>query len=303
MDDVTETVFRQIVADCSPPDLFFTEFVNVEALCSERGRQATIKRLVFSDKEKPLIAQIWGKNPDNFRTVANDLATMGFAGVDLNFGCPDKKVVRSGSGGGTIQYPEHAKEVIDATRDGLAGRLPLSVKTRIGMTDYDESWLKFLLEQKLDMLTVHLRTVREMSKYPARWQEHAEQIRQLRDEISPSTILVGNGDVNSRAEATALAQKYGYDGIMIGRGVFSDPYVFSSNSQWLDTDKDQKIELYQKHVRLFAQTYPNGERSFETIKKFCKVYISNFKGASELRAELMACKTTNETFQVLQKHN
>ncbi len=303
MDDVTDTVFRQIVAGCSPPDLFFTEFANVEALTSTRGREATMKRLIFTDKEKPLIAQIWGKSPDNFRQVASELATAGFAGLDLNFGCPDKKVVKNGCGGGTINYPDHAKAIIDATRDGLAGRLPLSVKTRLGMLDYDEAWIRFLLEQKLDMLTVHLRTVREMSKYPARWQQHALQIKHLRDEISPSTLLVGNGDVLTYKQAMELAENYTYDGIMIGRGVFQDPYVFSPKSPWSEASDSEKIELYKKHLLLFAQNYPNRERSFDTIKKFCKIYINNFAGASELRAKLMLCKSTDETLNLLQNHN
>lgn len=299
MDDVTETVFRRVVASCHPPDLYFTEFVNVEALQSP-GCESTMKRLYFTDAEKPIIAQIWGKNPDNFRQVASELALMGFAGVDLNFGCPDKKVVKNNTGGGTINVPEHAVEIIQATRLGLAGKLPLSVKTRIGFKDYDEDWIKLLLEQKLDMLTIHFRTVREMSKYPARWEQYAGRIKKLRDEISPGTILVGNGDVIDYAQAHALANQYGYDGIMIARGVFADPFVFSPSSPWADMQPSQKINLYIRHLQLFESTYAPGERSFDTIKKFCKIYINNFPGASDLRAQLMDCKTAQESLELLE---
>jgi tRNA-dihydrouridine synthase len=299
MDDVTETVFRQIVAGCAAPDLFFTEFVNVEALCSP-GRDSAMRRLVFTDKEKPIIAQIWGKNPDNFRKVASELVDMGFAGVDLNFGCPDKKVVRNGTGGGMIKYPDGAREIIQATKEGLDGRLPLSVKTRIGLKEYDEAWIKLLLEQNLDMLTIHLRTVKDMSKVPARWSEYAQRIRQLRDEISPNTLLVGNGDVLSRAQSEELANEYGYDGIMIARGIFRDPYVFAKSSPWKDFSPQQKIDLYKKHLKLFGDTYQTGERSFDTIKKFCKIYINNFSGASELRAKLMNARTVEESLTLLQ---
>lgn len=299
MDDVTDTVFRQIVAGCSKPDLFFTEFVNVEALQSS-GRQIALRRLMFSGSDQPLIAQIWGKNPDNFYKSAQDLVEMGFAGVDLNFGCPDKKVVKNNTGGGTIRVPDQAKEIIDATRRGLGGKLPLSVKTRIGFKEYDESWIRFLLQQQLDMLSVHFRTVREMSKYPARWDLYADKIRQLRDEISPATKLVGNGDVLNRTDAYELAQKYSYDGVMIGRGVFNDPYIFSPNSPWTGMSAKQKIDLYKKHLRLYESTYPNGERKFDPIKKFCKIYVSNFDGASELRAKLMDCKTVEQSLTIIE---
>ncbi len=302
MDDVTETVFRQIVASCVPPDLFFTEFVNVEALCSP-GRESAMRRFVFADTERPIIAQIWGKNPDNFQKVASELAEMGFAGVDLNFGCPDKKVVRNGAGGGMIKYPDGAREIIQATKEGLDGKMPISVKTRIGLKEFDEEWIKFLLSQNLDMLTVHFRTVKEMSKVPARWSEFAEKIRILRDEISPKTLLVGNGDVLSRIQAEELAKKYCYDGIMIARGVFHDPYVFAPKSPWAELSPDEKIQLYIRHLRLFQQTYPGRERSFDTIKKFCKIYINNFAGAGELRVKLMEAKSVEESLNILQNHN
>ncbi len=301
MDDVTDVVFRQIVADCYSPDLFFTEFVNVEALQS-RGREIALRRLMFAD-DRPLIAQIWGKNPDNFYKSAQDLVEMGgFIGVDLNFGCPDKKVVKNGTGGGTINFPGAAKEIITATRSGLGGKLPLSVKTRIGFKDYDEAWIKFLLEQDLDMLSVHFRTVKEMSKYPARWQQHAKRIRELRDQISPQTILVGNGDVTSYHQAAEYAREFGYDGIMIGRGIFGNPYVFSADSPWAELPASDRINLYKQHLNLYASTYPAGERKFDPIKKFCKIYISGFDGASDLRASLMNCRTVVESLTAIDKH-
>ena len=298
MDDVTETVFRRIIADCSPPDLFFTEFVNVDALQSA-GRTSAMKRLVFTAKEKPLIAQIWGKTPENYYKVAKELVEMGFDGVDINMGCPDKSVVKNGCGGGMINNPNMAKEVIDATKAGLNGKLPISVKTRIGFRDYDEEWLKFLLWQKLDMLSIHFRTVKEMSKVPAHW-ELASKIKALRDEISPNTLLVGNGDVLSYSQAQDLAKKHGYDGVMIGRGIFHDPYVFAKDSPWSIMKPAQKIDLYIKHLELFRDTYPNCERSFDSIKKFCKIYINNFAGANELRAQLMMTKTVEESLTLLQ---
>lgn len=292
MDDVTETVFRQVIADCAAPDLFFTEFVNVDALQSA-GRTAAMRRLKFTGKERPLIAQIWGKTPENFYKTARELVGMGFDGVDLNMGCPDKSVVKNACCGAMIQFPDKAVEVIQATSEGLAGALPLSVKTRIGFGSYDEGWLKTLLNQKLNMLSIHFRTVKEMSKVPAHW-ELASDIKKLRDQIAPNTLLVGNGDVLSYAQAVAYAERYDYDGIMIGRGIFQDPFVFSVASQWDEMSALDKVGLFKKHVDLFADTWEEGERPIAPLNKFCKIYINGFDGAKEYRERLMFCKSIDQ---------
>lgn len=292
MDDVTETVFRRIIVESSPPDLLFTEFVNVDALQSA-GRTAAMRRLKFTDREGPLIAQIWGSRPENFYKTAQELVGMGFDGVDINMGCPDKAVVKNGCGGGMIQNPDKAVEVIAATRDGLAGKLPLSVKTRIGFREYDSQWLQLLLEQKLNMLSIHLRTVREMSKVPAHW-ELADDVRKLRDSTAPDTLLVGNGDVTSRAQAEELAQKHAYDGIMIGRGVFHDPFVFSRNSPWAQMSGSDRVQIFKRHVELFSQTWEEGERPIAPLNKFCKIYVNGFPNAKEFREQLMSCRSITE---------
>lgn len=292
MDDVTDTVFRRVIAGCAAPDLFFTEFVNVDALQSA-GRKAALRRLRFTSEERPLIAQIWGKIPENFYKTAEELVAMGFDGVDLNMGCPDKAVVKNGCGGGMIQYPDKAVEIIQATREGLGGKLPLSVKTRIGFRQFDEDWLRTVLKQKLNMLSIHLRTVKEMSKVPAHW-ELAHRVRELRDEVSPTTLLVGNGDVINRAQAVELAKEYNYDGIMIGRGVFQDPYVFTQDSPWETLSPSEKASLFKRHVELFAETWQEGERPVAPLNKFCKIYINGFPGAKEYREKLMSCKNIHE---------
>ena len=297
MDDVTETVFRRVVQNCAPADLMFTEFVNVDALCSA-GRTAALRRLRYEKSEKPLIAQIWGKTPDNFRIVADQLVDMGFDGVDINMGCPDKSVVKNGTGGGMIKYPDHALEVIRATREGLAGRVPLSVKTRIGFNEYDEAWLRAILGEKLNMLSIHFRTVKEMSKVPAHW-ELAGRVRELRDELSPDTLLVGNGDVQSYEQAVTLANEYGYDGVMIGRGIFLDPFVFAKESPWPELTPFSKVEIFKRHVRLFRETWQDGERPIAPLNKFCKIYVNDFPGAKEYRVRLMSCASAEELESVV----
>jgi tRNA-dihydrouridine synthase len=301
MDDVTDTVFRQVITNTAPPDVYFTEFVNVDALQSQ-GREATLKRLKFTDKERPIIAQLWGLKPENFRKTAAELVEMGFDGVDINFGCPDKNVVRNGACSAFI-LPENREEalaIIRAIREG-APSLPLSVKTRLGFNEVDLSWHELLLQEKLNMLTIHGRTKKQMSKVPADWEEIAK-VRELRDRISPSTLIVGNGDVLTRQQGEKLAAKYGLDGIMIGRGVFHDPFVFAKDSPWETYTKQQRLELYLRHVELFAKTWPNNERKVHTLNKFCKTYIQGFDGAKELREKLMNATSTDELLSILM-HN
>ncbi len=297
LDDVTDTVFRQVIASCAAPDLFFTEFTNVDALQSP-GRNSALKRLQFTRKEQPLIAQIWGKTPENFYKTAQELVEMGFVGIDLNMGCPDKAVVKNGCGGGLIQNKQLASEIIQATQEGAAGKIPVSVKTRLGFKEYDPEWIKLVFAHKLNMLSIHLRTVKEMSLVPAHW-ELADEVRGLRDAASPTTALVGNGDVMSRAQADELAQKYQYDGIMIGRGVFHDPFVFSNNSPWETYSKNQKLDLYQKHIELFMATW-HGERKLHTLNKFCKIYVNGFAGSKQLRDRLMHASSAEELLNFLE---
>jgi len=317
MDDVTDTVFRQIVGQCAAPDIYFTEFVNVDALQSP-GRQAALKRLKFTATEKPLVAQLWGLKPENFYKTAKEIADgslaaeanqgdekasgINFDGVDLNFGCPEKNVVRNGACSAMINNRPLAGEVIQATREGLKTKtssLPLSVKTRLGFNEIDFSWPEFLLKQKLNMLSIHGRTRKQMSNVPADWSSIA-RIRELRDALCPATLIVGNGDVETRLQGEALAKEHGLDGIMIGRGIFGDPFVFSTNSPWASYTPEQRMALYKRHVELFAATWPAGSRKVYTLNKFCKTYIQSFDGAKELREKLMAAASTDELQSLLE---
>lgn len=297
MDDVTDSVFRQIVAQTAAPDLYFTEFVNVDGLQSP-GRQNLMKKLQFTAGEQPLIAQIWGKNPENFYKTAQELVDMGFAGIDLNMGCPAKPVVKDGCCSALINNRELALQIIQATQEGAAGRVPVSVKTRLGWNTVDLTWHELLLQQKLSMLTIHGRTKKEMSEVPAHWDLIGE-VRKLRDQLAPQTLIVGNGDVQSRQQGEVLAAQYQLDGIMIGRGIFHDPFAFAQPSPWLGYTRQQRLELYQTHVCLFMQTWPNAERRIATLNKFCKVYVSGFDGAKELRERLMNAQSGQQLLEIL----
>ena len=317
MDDVTDTVFRQVVNSCAPPDLAFTEFVNVDGLMSV-GRPKLLKKLRFDASEKNLVAQLWGLKPENFRAIAEQIADgsmakelglpedCNFVGVDLNMGCPAKSEVQNGACSALIKIEnrELAGQIIDATREGLSGsagqRMPLSVKTRIGFSAIDMTWFEFLLGKDLDMLTVHGRTRKEMSKVPAHW-DVIRQVRKMRDRLAPQTLIVGNGDAVDRAHGLELAEQGGLDGIMIGRGIFQNPFAFSEDGplKWENTDKQARIALYTKHVKLFAETWEKGERPVKTLNKFCKIYINGFDGAKELRERLMAAESTEQLLDIL----
>lgn len=297
MDDVTDSVFRQVIGDCSPPDLYFTEFVNVDGLQSP-GRKSLLKKLQFTEKERPIIAQIWGKNPENYYKTAKELVEMGFDGIDINMGCPAKPVVKTGCCSALINNRELAGQIIHATQEGAAGMIPVSVKTRLGFNDVDLTWHQFLLEHKLNMLTIHGRTKKQMSAVPADW-DKIGQIREMRNKIAPETLIVGNGDVGSRQQGQELAKKHQLDGVMVGRGIFHDPYLFAQNSPWTQKTKHERVGLFRSHVELFAKTWPNGERQLPGLNKFCKIYISGFDGAKELREQLMNARSTDELFTFL----
>lgn len=309
MDDVTDTVFRQVISDCAKPDLFFTEFVNVDGLQSP-GRQKLLNKLKLSAKEGPVVAQLWGLNPENYYKTVQELVdgtlvsaanghqakgSHNFAGVDINMGCPVKNVIKNGACAALINNRQLAGKIIDAVNEAAGGKIPVSVKTRVGFDKVDMAWPEFLLSKKLNMLSIHGRTAKELSKVPANW-DLIGDIRQMRDSIAPGTLILGNGDVNSRPQALTLAKKYRLDGIMVGRGIFHDPFLFAGSSPWPNMNKKQKLELFVRHIELYLKTYGENERKFEALRKFCKVYINGFDGASELRSAFM---NTNNPQQAL----
>lgn len=303
MDDVTDTVFRRVVADCATPDYTMTEFVNVDGLCSP-GRPKLMRKLDASLDTAPVIAQIWGKKSENFRQIASEIADgtiPGFSGIDLNFGCPAKSEVKAGccSALQQIELRPQAADIIEATLEG-AGDFPVSFKTRLGFHELDYSWHEFLLHYKPWVLTVHVRTTKEMSKVPARW-EDIKPIVELRNTLSPETKIILNGDIRDRAHGEQLVEEYGVDGVMIGRGVFHNPYCFAENAEeiWQGTSKEDRIALLKKQIEMHREKYPNGERPFNPLKKFAKIYISDFPGASELRAKIMETTSAEEALELL----
>lgn len=294
MENVTDFVFREIVATTCPPDVLFTEFTNVEGLLSP-GRKNLISKFKFSENQRPIVAQIWGTKPESFYKVAKMVQDLGFDGVDINMGCPDKTVLKNGSGAALCNNPKLAGEIIEATKKG-AKEIPVSVKTRLGVREVKtEEWVTFLLEQKIDTLTIHGRTAHQMSEGMANWDEIGKAMA-IKNKIAPQTIVVGNGDVKSYSEAQEKAKKYGLDGIMIARGIFANPWVFQRDD--VKHPKKEYIEVLLRHLDLYEKTWGDA-RDFNIMKKFFKMYINNFPGAASLRARLMNTKNYQEVREIL----
>lgn len=303
MEDVTDIVFRHVVARAARPDVFFTEFTNTASFCSDKGNFSTVGRLAHDGGEAPIVAQIWGTEPDHFATMSRALREQGFDGIDINMGCPAKDVVKIGAGSGMIGNCQLAQQIISATKEG---GLPVSVKTRLGLTRVAEyrDWITFLLSRGLACLTVHLRTRKEMSKVPAHYELISELVS-LRDQLSPPTRLVINGDITDYARITALYHQYpGVDGYMIGRGVFANPFCFDrsgrphSRSELLDLFR-YHLDQYDRYRQIMPAERPELVRNFDSLKHFFKIYVNGFAGASDLRTRLYACTSTDEIRQVL----
>lgn len=296
MEAVTDVVFRHVVAHAAKPDIFFTEFTNASSYCSPAGAHSTRGRLAFTSDEQPMVAQIWGNKPEEFKKMALGLKEMGFSGIDINMGCPDKSVIKGGAGSALIRTPELASELIAAVKES---DLPVSIKTRLGYSSPAEftEWLSHILKQDIVNLTIHLRTRKEMSKVPAHY-ELISEIKKLRDEIAPQTLLTINGDIRDRQHGEELVKQYSIDGIMIGRGIFHNPFAFEAAKR--EHTKEELVSLLHLHLNLFDKYSSELEpRKFEPLKRFFKIYIRDFPGASELREQLMHTKTTAEARLVL----
>ncbi len=293
MEAVTDTVFRHVVKQAATPDMFFTEFTNATGWV-HAGEKAVRGRLLKTDDEHPIIAQIWGGEVADMSQLAAHCRDLGYDGIDINMGCPAKSAVKSG-GSALIRDPELAARAIEAAK--TAG-LPVSVKTRLGYTKLDEwhDWLTHLFKQDIVNLTIHLRTKKEMSKVPAHY-ELINEIKKLRDEIAPHTLLTINGDVRDRTHGLELVEQFGFDGVMIGRGIFHNPFAFEKEPR--EHTREELLDLLRYQLDLYDQYQPELLRPFDTLKRFFKIYVRDFEGAAELRDQLMHTKNTSEVRAIL----
>jgi nifR3 family TIM-barrel protein len=299
MSGVSDEPFRLMLLKYGKPDVFWTEFVSVDGLFS-KGREYCLKILKFNLKERPMVAQIFGANPDNFEKAAKLIAELGFDGIDINMGCPDRDIEKQGAGAALIKNHDLVKKIIRATKKG-AGQVPVSVKTRIGYNKNQiDEWISMLLKENIASLIIHFRTRNEMYLPSAHW-ELAHEIIKLRDEYSPKTLILGNGDVKSFAEAKRLVKKTGLDGVMIGRSVLGNPWFFSDRTPPLS----ERLNAVVEHAEIFDDFHKedvnknNYYKKFASMKKHFHAYTKGFEGAKDLRDSLMKVKDTAETRKVI----
>ncbi len=309
MEDVTDTVFREIVmrnSDAGKLHLLFSEFTSTDGMCHEIGHDKVKHRLQINNSEKQLlkdrnvklIAQIWGKNPEKYYKTAQYIAQeTDFDGIDINMGCPVKNVVKSGCCSALIQEPELAKDIILATREG--SNLPLSVKTRIGFNEIvTDSWISHLLGMPIDALIIHGRIQKQMSDGLADWDEIAKAVN-LRNQIAPHIKLIGNGDVMSYQDGLDKVKQYGVDGVMVGRGIFKNPWMFSP--EMINWDEDTRLKVLWEHTDLYTKTW-QGNKNFAILKRFFKIYCKEFHGAAKLCHQLMQTSSSCEVKDAIEFH-
>lgn len=309
MEDVTDTVFREIVLSISSPkylNVVFAEFTSVDGLCHNVGKDKVSHRLYISPSERELlkknnvkiVAQIWGSDPEKFHQATRIIAQeYDFDGIDINMGCPVRKIVNQIACSELIKFPDLAKEIIIATKE--ATHLPVSVKTRTGIKTHNtEQWIGNLLEAKPTAITLHARTQKMMSAYPAEW-EQVKIAVELRNQVSPEILIIGNGDILSIEDALLKIEQTSADGVMIGRGIFKNPFIFNLPRE--EISREVKLNLLLRHLDLFLDTWGN-EKNFQIMKKFFKIYTSEFAGASDLRSKLMQTTSRYEVAFLISKH-
>jgi nifR3 family TIM-barrel protein len=295
MADVTDAAFRRIIAKYGKPDVMWTEFVSADGLFLG-GKDALLKDLIFSEEERPIVAQFFTSRPNMMEKAAKLAVKLGFDGIDINMGCPDRSVEKQGAGAALMKNPELAAKIIKAAKEG-AGKLPVSVKTRIGYNrDELEKWLTALLMAEPAVITIHARTRKEMSKVPANW-DTIKRAVEIRNNLKSNTLIIGNGDVVDLKDAIKKANETGADGIMLGRAVFGNPWLFNKNKKNISVK--EKLSAMIEHTKLYEKILPH--KNFATMKKHFKAYISGWNGAKELRIKLMKAKDAREVEQIANK--
>ena len=310
MADVTDIAFRKMLAKHGKTArnknrvVFWTEFVSADGLCNPIGRKKLLPILKYSKEEKPIVAQVFGANPENMKTACEFIVGLVFDGLDINMGCPDKAVLKQGAGSALIKTPRLAREIIQAALSGIksSGKdIPLSVKTRVGFNREEiDTWIPELLKEDISAITIHARTKKEMSKVPANW-DYVKRVVAMVKRAGKNIPVIGNGDVQNIAEAEEKAKKYGCDGVMIGRGVFGNPEFFAATGE---PAAEKKLKYLVEHAKLFEKTFrqKNKEtKNFDVMKKHFKAYVHGFDGAKELRVKLMEAVNAKQVCEIVKK--
>jgi len=307
MADVTDVAFRRIIAKYGKPDVMWTEFVSADglALAPEVGRKKLLKHLEYSESERPIVAQFFTSSPENMNKAAELARKLGFDGIDINMGCPDRSVEKQGAGASLMKNTELARKLLRAAKEG-AGDLPVSVKTRTGYSKPNlEKWLPEILKEEPALVTIHARTKKEMSKVPAQW-EFVRRAVEIRDASGKDTLIFGNGDVKDLNEAMEKIRETGCDGVMLGRAIFGNPWLFTNINSVRKNNKEvfylpsvqERLGVLVEHTKLFEELL-GGYKNFAVMKKHFRAYITDFEGAGDLRLKLMETNNASEVKEVV----
>jgi len=295
MEDVTDAAFRRLIARKGKPHVFFSEFTSADGLvlAPESGQTHLRRKLLFGSEERPIVAQLFSAYPERMEAAAAIVASLGFDGIDINMGCPDRAIEKGKCGAAMMQHPDLARKIIRAAKNG-AGGLPVSVKTRIGYARNElDTWLPTLLGEGLAAVTIHARTRNEMSEVPARW-EHVQEAVAIRDSMKVSTLIMGNGDVRDLADARTKAQETGCDGVMLGRAIYGNPWLFTEHI----ASPRERVDALIEHLGLFDELLGDVV-NYATMKKHFKAYISGWDNAKDLRMRMMETTTVAEAIDIL----
>src|SRR3989338_5904893 len=299
--NVTDAAFRFIIAKYGKPDVMWTEFVSCDGLVSA-GKEKLVIDLKYTEGERPIVAQFFGSKPENFYKCAVLARELEFDGIDINMGCPDRAVEKQGAGAALCKNPKLAAELIQAAKEGAesaGGRMPVSAKIRLGYNkDELDNWLPKLLEAEPAVITLHARTRKEMSLVPAHCDRIADAVK-IRKDLESQTLIFGNGDVKDRHEAELRVRETGCDGVMIGRGIFGNQWLFSSKRDYKSVPLEEKLAVMLEHTFLFEKIF-KGVKNFDLMKKHYKAYATGFDGAKELRVMLMAARNVKEVQNIVE---
>jgi len=336
MDGITDEAFRLLQIEIAKPDLMFTEFVSAEGI--SHGGIKLYDTLLFSAKERPIIGQLFGKNPDSFYKSAIILCELGFDGIDINMGCPAKTVTQNGSGAALIGKPELAVEIIQKTKQGINDwfdgkvkitdldlnqktleiikrnqkysqikvspssrgesrlqsgegfRPTISVKTRLGISEsIIEKWAPILLAQDLDFLTIHGRTLKQGYAGTADWSEIQKVVELAK---GTKTKIFGNGDIQSKSNGLEFCQKYGVNGVLIGRAACGNPWCFKD---YIASPKE-RFSAMLLHAQFFTEVFLH--RRFDSLRKNFLFYASGLVNAKELRSKLVRLNSIEDLLQL-----
>lgn len=331
MDGVTDHPFRHITKKYGNPAVIYTEFTSTEGVC--HGAEQLLKDFIFDESQRPIIGQIYGTTPDFFRQCAIILCELGFDGVDINMGCPAKNVAHSGAGAALIKTPQLAQQIIRATQQGIqewqngatvdncqditlaiaakvkalasqqspqyqdkTRSIPVSVKTRVG---YDQpaisEWIPTLLETQPAAIALHGRTLKQQYGGLASWEligQAAELIRQT------ETLILGNGDIKTLADAKEKITQYGTHGALLGRAAMGNPFVFREETQ--HPDHLTMFSIAFEHAQLFEATYAQDEKyNFLPMRKHLGWYVHDIADASQIRQKIYQCNNSTEFAEVM----